>query len=267
MIAHVDEHAFLAATVLLGFGAWWFYTGFRLLRVERRVANTPVAQIGALPLGPAALTGTAHAGESLSAPFSGVQCICAHLGLYRWIRDSRGGGRWAFAGEEWLPFAPSFVLSDATGSITVLPQGADLYVDRNEYFPRDEGEDSTIAGAILEAHGLAEERVKVVEEVLLQDELLYAFGTVAPGAASDAAKTLGRGDSSVAFALCSSGQRGVEGALSRAALARIIGGPLAIASGVAILVALLARPGLPLKTRLAPPALAAPNHVQISSHR
>lgn len=99
-------------------GPFLFFRGFRVLRLKRRIMNTPRSSIRSAAIGPVELSGTAVGPYTLVAPVSHSECL-----YYRLIVQSNPRGDLGKRVHEMC--APLF-LDDGTGTLMIYPQGAEL---------------------------------------------------------------------------------------------------------------------------------------------
>lgn len=108
-------------------GPWLFYQGFRALRVQQLIRNTPTARIRSMAIGLVEVTGTLAPRSRVVAPFSGRPCVWWGVELQTLSSKSKSGSRsWhtVHKAESGQPF----YLRDETGVALVYPQGADCKV-------------------------------------------------------------------------------------------------------------------------------------------
>jgi len=111
------------ATVGLFTGPWLFIRGFRELRTQRLIQNTPTARIRSMAMGLAEVNGVIECRSMVTAPFSGRPCAC-------WNVDISVQGRkhqWSVVHR--ATSGQPFFLRDETGVALVYPRGADCRVN------------------------------------------------------------------------------------------------------------------------------------------
>jgi hypothetical protein len=100
------------------FGPYFFFRGFRLLQLKRRVMNVPTSSIRSAALGPVEVSGKAIGPYTLVAPLSQSDCL-----YYRLVVESNPRSDLARRVNEMC--APLF-LDDGTGIVMVYPKGSEL---------------------------------------------------------------------------------------------------------------------------------------------
>ena len=109
--------AFLAvAGVVLG--PYFFFRGFRLLQLKRRVMNVPTSSIRAAALGPVEVSGKAIGPYTLVVPLSQSDCR-----YYRLVVESNPRGD---PGKRVNEMCAPLFLDDGTGIVMVYPKGSEL---------------------------------------------------------------------------------------------------------------------------------------------
>jgi len=117
MTLHGLELPFWAA-VALGSGPVLYWRGFRDLRTQRLIQNTPTARIRSMSMGLVEICGEASPRSELSAPFSGRPCAYWQVDVS--TRTRRNGWRVVHREASGNPF----FLRDETGLAMVYPQDA-----------------------------------------------------------------------------------------------------------------------------------------------
>jgi len=112
----------LASLAAVGFGAVSFVGGFRSMRVQRLIRDTPTARIRSLAMGLVELQGVVRGRSRVSAPFSGRPCAWWEVELQTLQRSRRGMGHWHTVHREHS--GHPFHLEDDTGNVLVYPEGA-----------------------------------------------------------------------------------------------------------------------------------------------
>lgn len=107
-----------------GIGTAAAFQGLRWLRLKRRVEDTPTALVRSMPMGSVELRGRALRDPPLLAPISRVPSAFWQVEVEEYQRDGDGGACWVRrlceASDE------AFRLDDGTGSVCVLPAGAEF---------------------------------------------------------------------------------------------------------------------------------------------
>jgi hypothetical protein len=113
-----------ASLAALGFGTWSFARGFRSLRLQRTLQNTPTARARSLAMGLVELQGRVLCRSRVTAPFTGRSCAWWEVELQTVQRSRRGPSSWSTVHRE--QSGHPFYLEDDSGRVLVYPQGADL---------------------------------------------------------------------------------------------------------------------------------------------
>ena len=124
-MAHAFELGFGA--LLAGAGPWAFYHGFKALRIQALIRNTPTARVRSMAIGLVEVNGTVLPRSRTIAPFSGRPCVWWSVDVQTLSSKSKSGSRsWhtVHRAESGRPF----YLRDETGLALVYPQGADCKV-------------------------------------------------------------------------------------------------------------------------------------------
>jgi hypothetical protein len=229
-------------------GAGWFIHGFRSYGVERKVVNTPLSRCDALAVGKVALYGKAHAERLFPALFSGIECIFSQAKIEKWEGETNhdGKGSWVHVATIVHPPRASFALQDQSGSVTVLPAGADFRLRSTRYETGDPmaqgGEDFL---AMHDPAGTA--RFRIDEIMLDQDASVYVYGFATEGSmvTSDALPLDGAlskdklvvwnrpaGDG---FVVADEAPAALASDLKRSFALGMVGGPAAALAGVGVL--------------------------------
>lgn len=123
-----------SALAALG-GPWLFHKGFRALRVQQLIRNTPTARVRSMAMGIVEVNGTIVNRSRVTAPFSGRPCAWWEIDIQTQSTRSRSGQRtWHTVHHD--ASGHPFFLRDETGVALVYPQGADCRV------PYDVSEDT-----------------------------------------------------------------------------------------------------------------------------
>lgn len=109
-----------AAGVLAGAAS--FMGGFRALRLQRLIENTPTARARSVAMGLVELQGRVRARSRVAAPFSTRPCAWWEVELQTLRRSHRGSRGWSTVHRE--QSGNPFYLEDETGNVLVYPQGA-----------------------------------------------------------------------------------------------------------------------------------------------
>ncbi len=112
----------LASLGALGAGTFAFVSGFRALRVQRLITDTPTAKVRSLAMGLVELQGVISARSRVTAPFTGQSCAWWEVELQTMSKSTRGIPHWSTVYRE--QSGNPFYLSDGTGTALVHPNGA-----------------------------------------------------------------------------------------------------------------------------------------------
>jgi hypothetical protein len=108
----------------VGGGAWVFVNGFRSLRLQRIIEDTPTAKIRSLAMGLVELQGTLRPRSRAITPFSSRDCVWWEVELQTLRQSNRGGRRWGTVYRE--QSGHPFYLDDGTGTALIYPQNAQV---------------------------------------------------------------------------------------------------------------------------------------------
>ncbi|HTV73590.1 MAG TPA: ankyrin repeat domain-containing protein, partial [Candidatus Acidoferrales bacterium] len=214
-------------------------------------------------------------GERLfPALFSGIECIFSQAVIERWEGEGNKG-TWVHVATIVHPPRPSFLLSDASASVMVLPAGADFQLRSTRYEHGDPiaqgGEDLL---AMHDPSGTA--RFRIEEKMLDQDSAAYVYGFATQASMVPAeAQPLGASipndklvvwnrPGSSDFIIADEAPQALASDLRRSFALGIVGGPAAILVGVAALLWCFISPlggklSLPFPPRATPAIVYLPN--------
>src|SRR5262249_51941513 len=108
----------------VGGGTWAFVHGFRALRVQRLIRDTPTAKVRSLAMGMVELQGALRARSRTNAPFSNADCVWWEVELQTLSHSSRGVSQWNTVHRE--RSGNPFYLDDGTGTALIYPQDAQI---------------------------------------------------------------------------------------------------------------------------------------------
>jgi hypothetical protein len=114
----------IGSLAALGFGTSFFLRGFRALRVQRLIADTPTAKVRSLAMGLVEVQGTVRARSRVTAPFSNRECAWWEVELQTLRQSNKGLKQWNTVYRE--QSGNPFYLEDGTGTAMVYPQGAEV---------------------------------------------------------------------------------------------------------------------------------------------
>lgn len=116
----------LGSVVAVGSGTYFFFQGFRAMRIQRLIEDTPTAKLRSLAMGLVEVEGKVQARSRVTAPFTNRSCAWWEVELQTLSESSKGGRRWNTVYKE--QSGNPFYLEDGTGTAMVYPQGADVRV-------------------------------------------------------------------------------------------------------------------------------------------
>ena len=113
----------LGSALAVGLGVVLFVRGFRWLRVQRLLADTPTAKVRSIAMGMVEVEGAVRARSRTNGPFTNRDCAWWGIELQTLSDSGRGLKQWhtVYREESGHPF----YLEDGTGSALVFPQGGD----------------------------------------------------------------------------------------------------------------------------------------------
>jgi Zn-finger nucleic acid-binding protein len=237
--ATMDHGVVLSALGAIGGLALCFY-GFRLNRRKRLIETTPTSAIRSLAVGLVEVIGKATTnGPMLSAPFSGMPCA---FFFYKVEERQRIGKE-----DKWVTLATgqspqAFAVRDATGTITVIPSGAELLLETQGTYRNSPHRDfSAAAEAGLTALGIASSGLlsskflRCTEGFILPEQTVYVLGTAHEGdqdqIANEARLFIGSHFDS-AFIIADRSERDLLARLRWQVMALFLGGPALTAACV-----------------------------------
>lgn len=108
-------------------GPWLFARGFRSLRIQSLIRNTPTARVRSMAIGLVEVTGSLLPRSRVTAPFSGRPCVWWGVEIQTVANKSRNGVR-SWHTVHRADSGQPFYLRDETGVALVYPQGAECKV-------------------------------------------------------------------------------------------------------------------------------------------
>ena len=260
----------LGATAAVGFGTVAFVQGFRALRVQRLIRDTPTAKVRSIAMGLVEVEGKVHARSQVVAPFTNRSCAWWEVELQTLSESNRGLQRWRTVYKE--ESGHPFYLEDATGLALVYPQGAEMRAGSMVHEEtRGLGVPEPYAGFMAERHlgmrhvwsmGAMRFRERVVEEgskvfvlgrahpkphavdVSMDEELLQATGTEAIRTQhvrsydGECCAVIRRGKDDAAFLISAYSEKTMSTEYGFKALGGLLGGPALTLFGVWCLIEL-----------------------------
>lgn len=122
---HAVELGFGA--LLAGAGPWAFWHGFKALRVQQLIRNTPTARVRSMAIGLVEVNGTVTPRSRTIAPFSSRPCVWWGVEVQTLSSKSKSGSRSWHTVHRAASGRP-FYLRDESGVALVYPEGADCKV-------------------------------------------------------------------------------------------------------------------------------------------
>lgn len=181
--------ASLVSTGLTLLGPWVFVMGFRALRVQRLIQETPLSRIRSMAMGLVELNGQVEERSRVAAPFSNRDCAYWEIEIATRSSNSRNGARtWSTVHRN--RSGHPFYLRDETGVALVYPQGAEC---RLPFGVEEETHGLGVPDCYMEymkAQGLGLRGVWALgpmrfrERVLEQGAAVFALGRAYPRAMS-----------------------------------------------------------------------------------
>ena len=268
----------LGSAAAVGAGSVAFLHGFRALRVQRVIADTPTARVRSLAMGLVELQGTVCARSSVNTPFSARPCAWWEVELQTLSNSRKGVRNWSTVYRE--SSGQPFYLSDGTGEALVYPQGAEVRagnVVTEETFglgvpepyagfmagrqlglrhiwsmgPMRFRERSLEDGQAVFLLGRAQPRAHAVS-VSMDEEVLLATGTDAVGATrvrthdAECHAVIRRGRDDVAFLISNRSEKSMTMEYGLRAFGGLVGGPALALFGLWCLIELAKGGELPL---------------------
>ena len=105
-------------------GALAFVHGFRSLRLQRLIRDTPTAKVRSLAMGLVELQGALRGRSRVSAPFTNKDCVWWEVELQTLRESNKGLKSWQTVHSE--RSGHPFYIDDGTGTALIYPQGADV---------------------------------------------------------------------------------------------------------------------------------------------
>lgn len=114
----------VVSVLAMGTGGWAFLHGFRALRLQQVIRNTPTAKVRSLAIGLVELQGELKGRSRTRGPFTDRDCVWWEVELQT-LRDSnKGMKQWQTVHRE--SSGHPFYVDDGTGAALIYPQGADI---------------------------------------------------------------------------------------------------------------------------------------------
>jgi hypothetical protein len=260
----------IGSAAAVGYGSYAFVRGFRSLRVQRLLEDTPTAKLRSVAIGLVEVEGTVRARSRVTAPFTNRSCAWWEVELQTLRQSNKGLKQWSTVYRE--QSGHPFYLEDSTGTALVYPQGADTRVgdvvtEETHGLGVPEPYASFMAGRELGMRhvwsmGAMRFRERVVDEgcavfvlgranskphsiaVSMDDEVLEATGTEAAGATyvrqhdGDCCAVIRRGKDDAAFIISERSEKTMTMEYGLKAFGGLVGGPLLALFGIWCLIEL-----------------------------
>jgi len=108
----------------LGGGGLAFFHGFRALRLQQLIRNTPTAKVRSLAIGLVELQGALKSRSRTRGPFTDRDCVWWEVEIQTLRESNKGMKQWQTVHRE--SSGHPFFLDDGTGTALIYPQGADI---------------------------------------------------------------------------------------------------------------------------------------------
>lgn len=260
----------LASVAAVGFGTFAFVHGFRALRIQRLIMDTPTAKVRSLAMGLVEVEGRVQARSRVTAPFTNRSCAWWQVELQTLSQSNKGLKQWNTVYKE--QSGNPFYLEDGSGTAMVYPQGADVRVgdlvqEETHGLGVPEPYSGFMAGRQLGMRhvwsmGAMRFRERVVDEgcamfvlgranpkphavaVSMDDEVLQATGTDAVGAThvrtldGECCAVIRRGKDDAAFIISERSEKTMTMEYGFKAFGGLVGGPALTLFGVWCLIEL-----------------------------
>jgi hypothetical protein len=261
-----DVRVPVALAVGIGLGIYFFFKGFLVYREFRVVEDTPEVPIRSMAMGLVHIYGAARPGSlgQVPSPVSHTPCLFYKVDIDRWESDGQGGS-WTHWKTDWG--GTRFLLSDATGRVTVDAHGCDFLVERNmqaetsagaSYASVNEWSDSSGKSAlptnmdlVIYAESVTGSvwsrgtgRYRLTEYILMAGwsyDVVGTYGDDPDPVGGQAEKLIHKGTNERTFVISSQNQKTTQAELRHRALVRIFGGA---ALAIVCLVVLLQQLGM-----------------------
>lgn len=114
----------IGSALAVGAGAVAFAHGFRSLRLQRLIRDTPTAKVRSLAMGLVELQGALRSRSRTHAPFTDKDCVWWEVELQTLRQSNKGLKHWQTVHRE--RSGHPFYLDDGTGTALVYPQDAEV---------------------------------------------------------------------------------------------------------------------------------------------
>lgn len=268
----------LGSVAAVGFGTYAFVNGFRAMRIQRLIADTPTAKLRSLAMGLVEVEGKVQSRSRVTAPFSNRSCAWWEVELQTLRESNKGLKSWNTVYKE--QSGNPFYLEDGTGTAMVYPQGAemrvgDLVQEETRGLGVPEPYSSFMAGRQLGMRhvwsmGAMRFRERIVDDgcavfvlgranpkphavtISMDDEALQATGTDAVGAThvrtldGQCCAVIRRGSNDPTFIISERSEKTMSTEYGLRAFGGLVGGPVLALFGLWCLIELAKSGSLPL---------------------
>jgi hypothetical protein len=179
-----DGQSEFGAVLGLGLGLYFFWKGFRELKLKKLIDGIATSKVRSLAMGTVELFGRTESFQDLVDPVYELACVYYEVEA----KEQRGSGKnssWVTIYRNRSPFP--FYLADETGRIPVLPAGAKLYMDRDLDFTTNAVDRFFAASAadpvqrfVSRLSCASGATVRIEATILREQEPLYVLGYAAP---------------------------------------------------------------------------------------
>jgi len=170
-----------------GFGVFWFFRGFRVLRNKRLVENTPTSKCRSVAMGFVEVAGRATGEQKILSLIGGLPCYCSQVIVERYEKRGKSSS-WRTVHEKTM--GTPFFLEDATGRVRVDPADAELDIPPELQYSSDESSPNLLGMTLerLKAAGHSSSSLPVLFErychrngISTMGRMRFAERNLAPG--------------------------------------------------------------------------------------
>ena len=267
----------LGSTAAVGAGVLAFAHGFRAMRLQRLIQDTPTARVRSMAMGLVELEGALRGRSRSRAPFSDCDCVWWEVEVQTLRQSNKGMRSWNTVHRE--QSGHPFYVDDGTGTALIYPQGAtvsagDVVTEETHGLGVPEPYASYMAnrqlgmrhlwsvgpmrfrerrleeGRAVYVLGRVQPRAQAVE-ISMDEEALAATGTDAMGAAhvrrydQQCMGVIRRGPRDPALLITDRSEKAVAAEYGLKAFGGLVGGPLLAVFGLWCLIELAKSGDLP----------------------
>lgn len=162
---------------LIGFGAFFFFTGFRRLRLRRKAIGMATSRARSMAMGTVELSGIADRFVDLSDPIFKRPCTYYNIKVEE-LRRSGKNSNWVTIHHEHSD-GIGFFCKDATGRVLVLPKNAELHFNAPIVLNKG-GFTGTSPEAAFMARWNTFGKIRVTAHILRMGDPIYVIGCALP---------------------------------------------------------------------------------------